>query len=95
MPSGRAVGRGKLHLWERLSDPSRLGLVYLVSTKSLQIFPVSGGSEVSAGLAQDGLGHIHCRVEGTQEPTLTPGCSQPVQGHEAMEVSRWLYATGA
>lgn len=80
MPSGHAVGRGKPHLRERLFDCSHLGLVYLASTKSLQTFPVSGGGEVSTGLAQDGLGHVTAGWKGPKSPPSPQSAPSLLEG---------------
>lgn len=43
-----------------------------MSTKSLQIFPVSGSAEVSTSLAQDGLGHVTAGWKGPRSPQSAP-----------------------
>lgn len=81
-----ASGRG-------VPDHSHLGLIYLASTKSLQVFPVSGGAEVSAAvmaLATSPCGGWDTRTH--PHPGLPLTC---LRTHRTMEASGWLYAPGA
>lgn len=77
---------------ERLPDPSRLGLVYLVSTKSLQVFPVSGGQR-----SRDGLGHVTVRHMGPKSPPspqTAPNLPEGTWGHGGVQVALCPWCLG-
>lgn len=79
------MGRGEPRLRERLPDPSYCGLVYLVSTKSLWVFPVSGGQ-----CSQDGLSHITAWRMGSKSPPspqTAPNLPEGTWDHGGVQVA--------